>query len=86
MTYDLQGMPGRMRCCVPGCGRTFKDEGHLEIMCGKHWRLADRRLRRLLTRVRRAARRRGWNRQLYLLDKRIWAKARDQAIERALGL
>lgn len=82
----MKDMTGRMRCCVPGCGRTFKDEGHHEIICGKHWRLADQRYRQLLTRVRRKARRTGWSPQLVSLDNRIWNKARDQAIERAMGL
>lgn len=82
----MKDMTGRMRCCVPGCGRTFKDEGHSEIICGKHWRLADRRLRQLMTRVRRKARRIGWTAQLTALDNRLWSKARDQAIERAMGL
>ena len=36
----------RIGCVVPGCRRTFKDEGqHAEVMCGKHWRMAPIRLR-----------------------------------------
>ena len=82
----MKNMAGRQRCVVPGCGRTFKDEGHEEIICGRHWRLADKRLRMLVTRVRRKARRIGWTPQLVSLDNRIWNRARDQAIERAMGL
>ena len=44
MTKD---MTGRVRCCAPFCGRTFKDEGYNEMMCGKHWRMAGKKTRRL---------------------------------------
>lgn len=83
MTKDMRG---RQRCCVPGCGRTYKDEGHSEIICGKHWRMADAALRQLLARVRRRARHRGWTSSRVRLDNRIWERARDQAIGRAMGL
>ena len=43
---------GRQRCCVMGCGRTFKDEGHASIMCGTHWRLAPAFMRRRHARIR----------------------------------
>lgn len=37
----------RLRCCVPFCGRTFRnDEGCAEVICGKHWRLAPKAWRR----------------------------------------
>lgn len=81
----LRGL-GRLRCVVPGCCRTFKAEGWSEIICGKHWRLADRRLRQLVTKVRAKARRRGWSPQLLSLDARLWQKGKGQAIERAMGL
>lgn len=57
----------RLSCCIPFCGRTFRNdkkgtpwsEGQV-VMCGKHWRMApsdmrarDRQLRRLLRRVER---------------------------------
>jgi hypothetical protein len=30
---------GRIRCCIVGCGRTFKDTGeHGEVICGRHYR------------------------------------------------
>ena len=82
----MKDMTGRQRCCVPGCGRTYRDEGHVEIICGKHWRLADHRLRVLITKIRRKARRLGWTPHLVSLDNRVWNRARDQAIERAMGL
>lgn len=83
---ELQTL-GRLRCVVPDCGRTFKAEGHEEIICGKHWRLADRRVRQLVTKVRRLARRRGgWSPWLIEQDERLWQKGKAQAIERAMGL
>lgn len=37
----------RIPCCVPFCRRSAKrDAGVSEIICGKHWRLADQDLRR----------------------------------------
>lgn len=83
----MKDMTGRIRCCVPGCGRTFKREGdEEEVVCGKHWRLADARLRRVITMVRRKARRLGWSHALACTHDRLWYKCRDQAIERAMGI
>lgn len=84
---ELRGL-GRLRCLVPGCGRTHKVEPHIEAtICGKHWRLADRRLRLLMTRVQRKAKRRGgWSAQLLALEARLWQRCTAQAIERALGI
>ncbi len=78
--------PVRVRCSVPGCGRTFKDEEADEVICGAHWRLADKRLRALLTKVRRKARRSGWSTRLLALDNRLWLRGKAQAVERALGI
>ena len=79
---------GRLRCVVPGCGRTHRCGQEIEeTICGKHWRLADRRLRQLVTRVRAKARRRGgWSPQLLALDDRLWQRGKAQAIEMAMGL
>lgn len=37
---------GRIPCCVPFCRRTAKDTGERgqEIICAKHWRLANKDL------------------------------------------
>lgn len=39
----------RIRCCIVGCGRTFKrqpdDHENVQLMCGRHWRMADTKLR-----------------------------------------
>jgi hypothetical protein len=78
---------GRLRCLVPGCGRTFRCGPEvLETICGRHWRLADQRQRRLLARVRRKAKRAGWTIALARLHDTLWAKCSTQAIERAMGL
>lgn len=69
-------MPGRIPCCIPGCRRTFKrepdDAEEVRVICGRHWRMADTRLRnrhkQLLRRYRK-------------LD-RMWAR-RHLAIERS---
>lgn len=82
----MKDMVGRLRCCVPGCGRTFKVDDSDEVICGKHWRLADLKLRRLVTKVRRRAKRVGWSHQLQALDNRLWLKGKSQAIERAMGI
>lgn len=44
MTVSLK--PGRIACVVPFCRRTAKrQEGVAEVICAKHYRLADRELR-----------------------------------------
>ncbi|WOF74187.1 hypothetical protein QMT40_001834 [Parvibaculaceae bacterium PLY_AMNH_Bact1] len=49
--------PDRIPCVVPFCGRTAKrlpDDGpDTEIICGKHYRLADKRLRKAASLARR---------------------------------
>lgn len=48
----------RLACCVPFCGRTFRNdkkgtpypEGS-EVICGKHWRLLSRDRRRRYSRL-----------------------------------
>lgn len=77
---------GRLRCCIMGCGRTFKDEGHNETMCMKHWRLADKRLLARARKIERFAKRRGWSDRALALHHTIWLQIRDQAQSRSLGL
>jgi hypothetical protein len=59
----------RISCCIPGCRRTFKAEdcGDGDVMCGKHWRMGDQRLRDRVTRLGR-------------IDRRIERLARRKAI------
>ncbi len=42
-------MTDRMSCCIPGCRRTFKrrpeDTDDTVVMCRRHWRMGDERLR-----------------------------------------
>lgn len=80
-------LPGRMRCCIIGCGRTGKVEPNIvTLICGKHWRLADVRLRRLVTRIERKAKRVGWTPQLLRAHHRLFEKCHAQAQERSLGI
>lgn len=78
----------RLHCVVPFCRRTRglrKGEACLpgEWICGDHWRLVDRRLKRL----------RSLNRRRYKLTRkgvvrecRLWEWCKRQAIERAGGI
>lgn len=93
--------PGRIPCCVPFCGRTARDEGieGQEIICGKHWRLADRRLTRRFKRFRRAvdaamelppesycARAQARIVRRLRLCQKLWCEIKRQSIERAVGI
>lgn len=42
---------GRQRCCIMGCGRTYKDEGYTRIMCGAHWKMAPTYMRKRHTKL-----------------------------------
>jgi hypothetical protein len=56
--------------------------GGSEFLCGKHYPLVDKRLRRLRTRVRLKVRRVGWTPALIALSARLWLRARQQALDR----
>jgi hypothetical protein len=82
--------PGRIRCCIPFCGRTFKKvhEGEYETMCGRHWRLGDKKLRDLRSRLMRVYKRgiQGPERErIEILLDRLWDRVKAQATERAMG-
>jgi hypothetical protein len=53
-------MTDRIPCCITGCGRTFKreagDSDDVIIMCGRHWRMGDERLRKRHKELRRRVR------------------------------
>ena len=84
--------PGRIPCLVPFCRRTGKREpGHsedVELLCGKHWRLADKWLRRRFGRLERLLQRgvqgsaRDKATRLYFAH---WDRIKGQAITRAMG-
>jgi len=93
----------RIACCVPFCRRTFKEEPHVdEMICGKHYRLASKILRRRRTRlVTRYRKKFGDNApwaypggspqrieavRLAKLCDVLWKKCKAQAIERAAGI
>ena len=79
MTAPSQRVP----CAVPFCRRTRglrRGDERLppEWICGDHWRLVDRRLRRLKAK---AERRERWR-----LAAMLWLRCKRQAIERAFGI
>jgi hypothetical protein len=85
--------PGRIPCLVPFCRRTGKrtsDAADEEIICGPHFRLADKSKRRRLSKLYRAwARAAELSKRKYLLTKlwwRQWEAIKVQAIERAMGV
>lgn len=77
----------RTACAVIGCRRTTPKDGiWLEWMCPKHWPTVDRRVRWMMSRIKRRAKRSGWTPSLVILEKRVWARAKRQATEAAVGL
>lgn len=84
---------GRRPCLVPFCPRTFKREEDVEeVICGPHARLADKRLRKLLTLNRKRLDKlqvieenRPAAMRLLAREERLWAKVKAQAISRAAG-
>lgn len=79
-------MSDRTPCLVPFCRRTRKSlPDRPEWICGVHWPRTDRRLRRLIRKVRRRRERVDSDR-LYALHVKLWEKLKQQAIERAVGL
>lgn len=82
-------MTDRIGCCIPGCRRTFKredrDEGAV-IMCGRHWRMGDDRMRKRHKQLRKRVRwfERKWARRKNAIEAapKVWAKF-HQAWERA---
>lgn len=76
-------MTGRLKCLVPGCGRTFPGGGSItEVLCGRHYRMAPASVRQEYRIVRRKIsgqfRRRAENRddaqidELYEEANRLW--------------
>lgn len=72
-------MTGRIGCVVPGCRRTRGDrkgdplQPGMEWICGEHWALVDRSLKRL-----RARSRRRWDRRI-ALAKRAGARFLEES-------
>jgi hypothetical protein len=87
-------MTDRIPCVVPFCRRTApydEDRAHQEIICGKHWRMIDRRWRRrhtfisrILTKLEPAEVKNP--RKVLRVAEKIWAACKRQAIERAAGI
>lgn len=68
----------RLRCSVPFCGRTT-GEPFTEWVCGNHWRLVPKRLRRLYALAKRR------RKPSHVLDW-LWQRCKVSAIEAAGGI
>lgn len=82
-------MDDRTLCLVPFCRRTASAKlmgGAAQFLCGKHYPLVDKRIRRLRARVKRKVRKTGWTVALARLDDRLWDRAKQQALDRAGAL
>lgn len=83
-------MSTRASCVILGCRRTFKrdadDDGTAVYICGKHYRMVDRIIRQLRTKLKRQGRRHGWSPRMERIDNWLWARAVKQATERSIGI
>lgn len=89
-------MTKRISCCVPFCAHTRGDrkgqpplkEGD-EWICGDHWRLVSKVLKRRRSKLKRYRRRLHPSPKvdrLFEIDDRLWLAAKKQAIEKAAGI
>lgn len=82
--------PGRVRCEVPGCGRTFKlNPPYVRVICGKHWRAIPPWMRWRMKKLRRLVTGLYMTPQYGKADRLAgewWDKCRDRAIEIAMGI
>lgn len=85
--------PDRIPCVVPGCGRTAKREDRdREIICGPHYRLVPRWMRRRYRRLRRLMERAVSMNQPELIERiyplclTTWEKIKARSIEVAMGI
>ncbi len=88
MTDARAPIPGRNRCLVPTCGRSFKmapgePEG-FSVICGRHWRLASAELRARYRELNRLYRRRPTEALRRMIERAFWACA-DEALQLAAG-
>lgn len=75
---------GRLACAVPFCRRTVAVEpGWREWLCSRHWRLVDRRLRRMLIAAQRLRRR---GRPRASVELWLWRECKRQACDRGLAM
>lgn len=76
----------RINCCILGCRRTIAhDPAYNEWICGRHWSLANKKLRTRFHRAKRRWRRHG-QRHDFERHKVLWNLLKDQAQARAVGL
>lgn len=81
----------RIPCCIPYCRRTMRDVGQDEVICGKHFRLADKSLIRRYRALSRWLLK--WNGsgdpkfdRRFETYTRGWSRIKQQVIERAMGI
>ena len=68
---SLAGKPGRISCCIDGCGRSWPDDGQAGvIICQRHWRQGPAELRNRIKKagsgIRKAERRHRYRAAWYL--------------------
>jgi hypothetical protein len=82
----------RLQCCVPFCRHTRaklpRDHIFSEWICGDHWRMVDKKYRRVYGRYVRQWRRSGPSEKQTEYDaaNRLWHWLKRKAIERATGI
>ena len=89
MRPDVKSVFPRQRCIVPHCNRTRWLRPEEEWICQQHWSVVSRRGRSLYSRVRRKLKRYPMivtAPSLRLLEARLWARLKAEAIERGMGL
>lgn len=77
----------RNPCLIEGCGRTFANDGDYsgQFICGKHWRLAPKRMRDVVARVRKIGEKTGWPRPTVKRFCRLWERTARAAQAAASG-
>ena len=77
----------RNPCLIEGCGRTFANDGDYrgQFICGKHWRLAPKRMRDVVARVRKIGEKTNWPRPTVKRFCRLWERTARAAQAAAAG-
>lgn len=77
----------RVGCCVPFCTRSYKRTSPGgRVVCGEHWRMGDKHLRKLWTILHKRGRRYGWTHARILANNRLYDRIVASAIENLMGV
>jgi hypothetical protein len=79
----------RIPCCIPFCNRSVapdKHPGALEVICAKHWKMAQPMARRIYRRRQARARARPDDQALQNSSWRLWCVIRDRIIRTEAGI